>query len=151
MTKTSRATNIQVPGAAPNEQQGGASTDVKQPDTGAGDAAGASNSSEKPETTGQAGAGADAGPAFDLETLRAQIRQEEQARARAELANQIHAASTVIGAGDAAAPAAASTAAPLTKGDYKNMRADQVDPKTLTAPVMTLDGWVCPVPPEAKK
>lgn len=149
MTKSSRATNIQVPGAAPTEQRGSAATDVKQPDTNAGDAPSASNSGEKPETTGSTSTDTDAGPAFDLEKLRAQIREEEQARARAELASQIHAASTVIGATDAAAPAAPA-AAPLTKGDYKNMRADQVDPKTLTAPVMTRDGWVCPVPPEKK-
>jgi len=83
---------------------------------------------------------------FDIDALRAQIRQEEQARARAELASQIQAASTVVGAGDVAAPAAA----PLTRADYKTMRADQVDPTTLTAPVMTRDGWVCPVPPEKK-
>lgn len=153
MTKSSRVTNVQVPGETPTAQSGGTTNDAKQPDTGTGDTPGASNSGEKPETTGQATAGgtdSGAGPAFDLEKLRAQIREEEQIRARTELASQIHAASTVIGASNPAAPAAAPTVAPLAKGDYKNMRADQVDPKTLTAPVMTRDGWVCPVPPEKK-
>lgn len=145
MTKSTRATNIQVPGAQPPAEQPGNDQGTT---TGAADAPGASSAGEKPETAvTTAGSSTTTGAAdvFDIDALRAQIRLEEQARARAELASQIQAASTVVAA-DVAAPAAA----PRARADYKTMRADQVDPATLTAPVMTRDGWVCPVPPEKK-
>lgn len=35
--------------------------------------------------------------------------------------------------------------------DYAKMRADEIDPATLTRPVLTQDGWVVPHKPEAKK
>lgn len=35
--------------------------------------------------------------------------------------------------------------------DYRTMRAADIDPATLTSPVLTLDGYLCPLPPEAKK
>jgi hypothetical protein len=35
--------------------------------------------------------------------------------------------------------------------DYRQMRAADIDPTTLTAPVLTLDGYLCPPTPEAKK
>lgn len=145
MTRTSRATNVQVPGAQPPADQPG-NDQANATATGATHASGASSSGEKPETTELANTAPGAADVFDIDALRAQIRLEEQARARAELASQTQAASAVVGATDVAAPATA----PRSRADYKAMRADQVDPATLTAPVMTRDGWVCPVPPEKK-
>jgi hypothetical protein len=152
MSRSSRVTNVQVPGATPTTEQPdndqATTTDTGAAQAGAvstADTQTASSSSGKPETVDQATT-TGAGDVFDIDALRAQIRAEEQARARAELASQIHAASTVIETGGTATAAAA----PRTRADYKTMRADQVDPTTLTAPVMTLDGWVCPVPPEKK-
>lgn len=89
----------------------------------------------------------------DHEALRAHIREEERAIIRAEemgklqeeLAQQLQAATTVL-----AKPDTAAAAAPRSKADYRNMHAHQVDPATLTAPVLTLDGYVCPVAPEKK-
>jgi hypothetical protein len=152
MSKSTRVTNVQVPGATPTTEQPG-NDQATTADTGAtqagaastADTQTASSSSGKPETVAQATI-TGASDVFDIEALRAQIRAEEQSRARAELASQIQAASTMIEAGGTATAAAA----PRTRADYKTMRADQVDPTTLTAPVMTLDGWVCPVPPEKK-
>jgi hypothetical protein len=147
MSKSTRVTNVQVPGATPTTEQPG-NDQATTADTGAASTADtqtASSSSGKPETVDQATT-TGASDVFDIEALRAQIRAEEQSRARAELASQIQAASTVIEAGGTATAASA----PRTRADYKTMRADQVDPTTLTAPVMTLDGWVCPVPPEKK-
>ncbi len=37
-----------------------------------------------------------------------------------------------------------------TKADYANMRAEDIDPTTLTAPVLSKDGYVVPAPKEAK-
>lgn len=155
MSRSTRVTNVQVPGATPTTEQPGndqaTTTDTGVAQAGTASTANtantqtASSSSGKPETVDQAST-TGAGDVFDIDALRAQIRAEEQARARAELASQIHAASTVIETGGTATAAAA----PRTRADYKTMRADQVDPTTLTAPVMTLDGWVCPVPPEKK-
>lgn len=39
---------------------------------------------------------------------------------------------------------------PVTRGSYRNMRAADIDATKLTAPVMTLDGWLCP-PAQVKK
>lgn len=135
MTKTTgaaRALNVQVPGAAPKVQ-----LETAKP----GAAAGTENS-----------AAAGAGTAPDLEAIRAQIRDEERANARAELASQmqtaVSAAGTVLGT-SSALPAVSLSG--LTKRDYANMRADDIDPATLTGPVLTLDGYLCPNPPEAKK
>ena len=38
-----------------------------------------------------------------------------------------------------------------SRGSYRTMRAADIDHTKLTAPVMTLDGWLCPPAPEAKK
>lgn len=39
---------------------------------------------------------------------------------------------------------------PLTRDDYAKMKAHEVDAKSLTGPVLTLDGWVVPdLPPQA--
>lgn len=37
-----------------------------------------------------------------------------------------------------------------TRRSYAKMRAADIDPAKLTAPVMTLDGWLCPPAPEKK-
>lgn len=37
------------------------------------------------------------------------------------------------------------------KSDLRQMRAGDIDASTLTAPVLCLDGWVCPNPPEKAK
>jgi hypothetical protein len=147
MTRTSRVTAVQVPGAQPAAEQATTSTAAadQQPDNGAADDQGASSASGKPETTEQATTSTE----FDIEALRAQIRAEEQARAREELASQIDAAASRIQAASTVTGTPAA-AAPRTRGDYKAMGAHEVDPTTLTAPVMTRDGWVCPVPPEKK-
>lgn len=47
----------------------------------------------------------------------------------------------------------AAEAAPVPvsgRGAYRKMRAVDVDHTKLTAPVLTLDGWVCPPAPAAK-
>lgn len=47
----------------------------------------------------------------------------------------------------------AAEAAPVPasgRGAYRKMRAVDVDHTKLTAPVLTLDGWVCPPAPTAK-
>ncbi|HAV37442.1 MAG TPA: hypothetical protein DCX52_14000 [Massilia sp.] len=84
-----------------------------------------------------------AAASIDMDALRAQIRAEEMTKLQDELAHQLQAASSVVNK-PATAPA------PRSKADYRNMRATDVDPTTLTAPVLTLDGYVCPVPPEKK-
>lgn len=43
---------------------------------------------------------------------------------------------------DSPEPAAAAPAS----GDYRHLRASQVDPSKISVAVMTLDGWVCPHP-----
>lgn len=37
------------------------------------------------------------------------------------------------------------------KADLRKMHAADIDAATLTAPVLCLDGWVCPNPPEKAK
>jgi hypothetical protein len=132
-TKSTRVTNVQVPGEAPKSNLETAAGGVGGDATSAGGAtSGSAPTNEAPKAERAA---------VDLDAMRAQIREEERANARAELGQQIQAASTVI-----AAPA------PMrSKADYRNMRAVDIDPATLTAPVMTLDGYLCPPAPEAKK
>lgn len=119
--KRTRAVNVQVPGEAP-----------KQPEQ-----------SHQPES--DAFAAHAAMQPHDIEAVRAQIRAEEQANARAELGAQIQAAASVVNQ-----PASASTIAG-NRSDYRTMRAADIDHTRLTAPVLSLDGWVCPPAPEAKK
>lgn len=121
---TSRATNIQVPGEQPAAQPSG------QPDAAS---AGAAPPSDKPaDTPPEVSIDALRAREKDWEAMREQIRAEERDKARIELG-------------------AAITSAPRSKHDYRNMRAADIDPATLTAPVMTLDGYLCPPAPEAKK
>lgn len=156
--KAPRVTNVQIPGEDPKKPEGTGTTtttDSKATDTGAGSPppAGEDSAAHPPEgaaagTSSTDGADTGAGQTFDIEALRAEIRAEEMAKLQDELAQQLHAtntaASTVLAKPGAAAPAQRS------KSDYRNMRAADVDPATLTAPVLTLDGYVCPVAPEKK-
>jgi hypothetical protein len=36
------------------------------------------------------------------------------------------------------------------KRNYRDMHAADIDPATLSAPVLTRDGWLCPLPTEKK-
>lgn len=47
-------------------------------------------------------------------------------------------------------PKAKKSAEPRSREDYAKMRAADVDPTTITAPVLTLDGYVVPAPKDAK-
>lgn len=47
-------------------------------------------------------------------------------------------------------PKAKKVAAKPTREDYAKMRAADVDPTTITAPVLTLDGYVVPAPKDGK-
>ena len=142
MAKPSRVTNVLVPGEQP-----GAATATTSTAAEAASAVGAlpaGDTAPTSQVSSDAGAGATA-QSLDLEALRAEIRAEEMAKLQEELAQQLKVASAVVDKNvTAAAPA------PRSKHDYRNMRAADVDPATLTAPVLTLDGYVCPLPPEKK-
>lgn len=128
----SNVTAVQVPGEAPSQPN----TDLLAEQT----AEQSSESSESATNEIQS----EAAPAVDIEALRAQIRAEEQAKARAELMDQAQVALKVASAQPATTVAAA-------RGSYRTMSADDIDAATLTAPVMTKDGWLCPPPPADKQ
>lgn len=140
MTKTSRVTNVQTPG----EQK---PTDT--PNTGAPAQPAATQTASTTYPDGTAATGTpplppdSPTPAVDLDALRAQIREEERINARRELGQQIEAAASMVGQPTASAQ--------RSKGEYQAMRAADIDPATLTAPVLTRDGYLCPLPPEPKK
>jgi len=146
--KNSRVTNVLVPGEqpakAPEELTGTAGNTADLANAGSTPPAGGTDHGTLLESDTGA-AGATAAPALDVDALRAQIRAEEMGKLQDELAQQLQAASTVVGNRATPAPAA-----PRSKSDYRNMRATDIDPTTLTAPVMTLDGYLCPVAPEKK-
>lgn len=50
-----------------------------------------------------------------------------------------------------AEPPKAVAKKPAERPDYGKMRAADIDPNTLTAPVLSLDGWVIPTPKPAAK
>lgn len=133
---STNVTSVQVPGEAPVT----ASPAAAQPQGEAAPAAAQDGQAENTEAAPAAGA------QDDLEAIRAQIRAEEQAKARAELGEQIQAAQAGLDQSGKAAKAA-----PATRGSYRNMSAADIDPASLTAPVMTRDGWLCPPAPEAAK
>lgn len=79
-------------------------------------------------------------------TIPADVMERARAEARAELSQQMSAAMQ-------AASSVLEEADPLpvaTRRSYAKMRAADIDPTKLTAPVMTLDGWLCPPAPEKK-
>jgi hypothetical protein len=125
---STRVTNVQVPGAIP------AAPEAAQP---------AAASEAVKQEAAAPGAADPSIISIDLEALTARIREEERTKARAELGAQIEAAQSVVG------KPAESIA--RSQHDYRNMRADDIDPATLTAPVLTADGYLCPPMPEAKK
>ncbi len=73
----------------------------------------------------------------DREAMLSELREQARQEARAELADQIKAAVKV----------ADQPPAKLSRVDYRKMHADEIDHTTLTAPVQTLDGWLCPPAP----
>jgi hypothetical protein len=79
---------------------------------------------------------AEPAPSIDVDALREQIRAEERAKLLAE-AQPVQSATVATG-----------RPAQQNRGAYRNMRASEVDHTKLTAPVLTLDGWVCPPPAE---
>lgn len=132
--KRTRATNVQVPGEAPKQpEQSHQPEALKQPEP------------DLIDVHGTSPVAMSAPPAFDMDALRAQIRAEERDQARHEISMQIQAAASVVNQ-----PASASTIAG-NRGNYRTMRAADIDHTKLTAPVLSLDGWVCPPAPEAKK
>lgn len=158
MTK-SRVTNVQVPGEtapAANEPE------TSQPQaTAAEPQVQASSESEKQEVVTDAhvggvfdigaGAASGAGAAIDIEALRNQIRAEERAKLMsdfdAEMAAARHFAAKAAAEKLGAAQGARAEPGIATARSYKDMRAHEVDASTLTAPVLTKDGWVCPSNP----
>ncbi len=139
-TANKRATNVQVPGEEkkpeaeqPKETQGGQGAEGSETAEGTG--------------AGQT-EGSTAAPAINMDALREQIRAEEAAKLRAELSEQIEAAKGDI---KVAETIAAKPSAKPGRRDYLQMRAEDIDPASLTAPVRTKDGWLCPPAPEAKK
>lgn len=146
MAKPSRVTNVLVPGEQPGAATSPAGTAADAANTNAAPPGGAVDVKQPEGDTGNTDTStAGAAPAFDLDALRAEIRAEEMAKLQEELAQQLKVASAVVDKNVAAA-----APAPRSKNDYRNMRAADVDPATLTAPVLTLDGYVCPLPPEKK-
>lgn len=129
----SRVTAVQVPGEEPAHQENDLLNEQN-----------AEQSSEVPESATNE-IQSEQAPTVDVDALREQIRAEEQAKLRTELQQQASAATAV-----AKAPAKRTTVA-MSRGAYKDMHAHEIDASTLTAPVMTKDGWLCPPPHEEKK
>lgn len=142
MTKN-RVTNVQVPGETP---QAANESEASQPQTEPV-AGGEQPSSEgaKSEVITDAHVGGvfetvvSRAPVVDIEAIRAQAKAEVLAELQAEFQTA-----------KAALTAQVARAEPgiATARSYKDMRAHEVDPDKLTAPVLTKDGWVCPsIPP----
>lgn len=137
MTKTAntpREVSIQVPGdAAPVVEQGqGAEAQPVR------------RTRPQEAEQGQAGAGNDQGTAAPgiPDDVMAQARAQARAELQQEMQVAIQAAGTVLEEADPLPVA--------TRRSYAKMRAADIDPAKLTAPVMTLDGWLCPPAPEKK-
>lgn len=145
--KSTRATNVQIPGQAPKAPE-----PVPQPPATTGPDTSALRPTDEVLQARVAAINtppaATSAPsdALDMEALRAHIREEERAILRDEFSAQMQAASKAI-----EGTVGASAMPQRSKADYANMRAVDIDPATLTAPVRTLDGYLCPPAPEAKK
>ncbi|MEC5164053.1 hypothetical protein [Janthinobacterium sp. CG_S6] len=128
--KTSRVLAVQVPGEAltPALDAAGAQLSIDQPPH---------VEAAKPESA-RAKVPELALP--DLAEIRAEALEQARFEVRIELGEQLQAATAVLG----------QQAAPRSKSDYRRMRAADIDHTTLTSPVMTLDGYLCPPPPAAK-
>lgn len=122
--KSTRVTNVQVPGVTP--------------------AAAPEPAPESAKPADQPGTGQTDAPADDLAALKAELLDQARAEARAELQDQLRAAHTVVSETKAAGPAA------RTPRNYRDMHAADIDPATLIAAVLTKDGYLCPPVPEKK-
>jgi len=116
--------SVQVPGEAPVIEK-----EILQPEESA-------EQNEKSPESATNEIQEEAAPAVDVEALRAELRAELQA----ELAAEMAAAKTAVG------KVAGKTKVSHVTGrnGFKDMHAADIDPTTLTAPVMTKDGWLCP-------
>lgn len=86
--------------------------------------------------------GAGSNVAVDSNGIPEDVMERARAQVHAELGEKMEQASKVL--------KQHTTATPLARGAYRNMRAADIDPNTLTAPVMTADGWLCPPAPASK-
>lgn len=135
--KTGKNLNVQVPGETAPEPLTGQATEPQAPILTDADVAGVGSAGSAGTAGADGNASSASGNGVDLDALREQIRNEERAKLQAELSSAMKAAETVM-------------AAPSGARNYRDMRAHEVDPKTLTAPVLTKDGWVCPDAPPKK-
>lgn len=70
----------------------------------------------------------------------------QQAQPEAETPKEEVQATTPAESSEQTPGAAPADKTAPTKADYAAMPASQVDATALTAPVLSRDGWVCPVP-----
>lgn len=119
--------SVQVPGEMPQTQQ-----ELPQ------DGEQAEQSSERSDaaTNEIQSEQVEASPAIDVEALRAELRAELQA----ELVAEMKAATKAVGKVASKVKVSHTTG----RSGYKDMHAADIDASTLTAPVMTKDGWLCP-------
>jgi hypothetical protein len=147
-SQPSRVTNVQMPGAqpppAPPVEQTPSPAQIAAIDAAAADQRAKESESAKGNINATEVFTAASLGDVDMEALRAHIREEERALIRAEFAEHSTAAKSK-------AVTEFHQAQPRSKAEYRNMRAADIDHTTLTAPVMTLDGYLCPPAPEAKK
>lgn len=85
--------------------------------------------------------GAGSNVAVDGNGIPEDVMERARAQVHAELGEKMEQAAAVL---------KQTTTTPLARGAYRNMHAEDVDHTKLTAPVLTLDGWVCPPAPAAK-
>lgn len=116
-----RNLNVQTPGEAP----------AANPDD---------QKSEVVQTPGEDG-GTAANP--DMDALRARIAELEAEVAKKQAADP-EANSKAAAKADAEFETAGRSIPRASREQYLRMRADQVNPKTLVAAVLTKDGWVAP-------
>lgn len=153
-TKRTREVSIQVPGAPADTQAPAGSDSAKIETEGQGSCEvdvqvlGAApkqdlsqESNVEQESAMMANAMAAQGADVGMDALRAELLAQARAEVHAELGEQLNAATAVL---------KQATPTPLARGAYRNMRAADIDHTKLTAPVLTIDGWVCPPAPAAK-
>lgn len=80
-------------------------------------------------------AGADSNVTVDSNGIPEDIMERARAQVHAELGADLAVAARKL---------QPTEITPAARRDYRNMRASEIDPATLTAPVFTLDGWMCP-------
>lgn len=86
--------------------------------------------------------GAGSNVAVDGNGIPEDVMERARAQVHAELGAQLEQAAAVL---------KQTTTTPLARGAYRTMRAADIDPAKLTAPVMTADGWLCPTAAPASK